>query len=374
MSSTAQTIQPLWETFLREQLDRLPPDDRQAHKVQLEQRLGDLLRSGNASGLDEKGFLEENTMSSTVQFIQQAQVAEPASETVPSGPCGLQRIERTFVQSHRPKRIRACIPPPQPAIRSATQAMISAYVPYPGRSVLHKRIHANNIAAIGQMQAQQLQVLAQQQQVTAMKQQLQAQQQIATATGVIAQAQSHPWPDGIDPRLSDVQYSLIADVVAVAAHLMDKDSVTSDSFLNNKLKLNTAPLIDDLTEKLIAYKLDMAGKAFASATDPAKFEKFVEAHDLESRDVYDEINLRAGYLLMTMLAIAAASIEGDAYDWPAPPDVVDIDTGPATGPVPGTTPTPAPAPAAATEPAAKQTAPRIGTKRAKKIAGPRSKR
>jgi hypothetical protein len=309
-------------------------------------------------------------MSITVQFLQQSQAAEQTPETVPSGPCGLQRIERTFALSHRPKRIRACIPPPKPAAEAASQAMISAYVPYPGRSVLHKRIHANNIAAIGQMQAQQVQALAQQQQATSMQQQLLAQQQIAAATGVIAQAQSNPRPDSIDPRLNDAQYSLIADVVAVAAHLMDKDSVTSATFLDNKLKLNTAPLIDEVEEKLVAYKLELASKAFASATDPAKFEDFVYREDLESREVYDEINLRAGYLLMTMVAIAAASIEGDPYDWPAPPDVIDLDTGPATVPAPGT----APAQAAVAKAAVKQAAPRIGTKRAKKIAGPRSKR
>ena len=39
---THETIQRLWETFLREQLDRLPPEERQAYEVQFEQRLGDL--------------------------------------------------------------------------------------------------------------------------------------------------------------------------------------------------------------------------------------------------------------------------------------------------------------------------------------------
>jgi hypothetical protein len=318
-------------------------------------------------------------MSITVQFLQQSQAAEPTSETVPSGPCGLQRIERTFALSHRPKRIRACIPPPKPVAETASQTMISAYVPYPGRSVLHKRIHINNIAAIGQMQAQQQQVIAQQQQATAMQQELLAQQQIAAATGVIAQAQSNPRPDTIDPRLNDVQYSLIADVIAVAAHLMDKHSVTSDTFLNNKLLLNTAPLIEGVSEKLIAYKLELASNAFENATDPAKFQDFVYRDHLESRDVYDEINLRAGYLLMTMVAIAASSIEGDAYDWPAPPVIVDVETGTAAGPVPDTAPAPAQAQAtvaqaAARQVAARQATPSIGTKRAKKIAGPRSKR
>jgi hypothetical protein len=314
-------------------------------------------------------------MSITVQFLQQSQAAEQTQETVPSGPCGLQRIERTFVQSHRPKRIRACIPPPKPAPVASSQAMISAYVPYPGRSVLHKRIHANNIAAIGQMAAQQQHAFAQQQQVAAMQQQLLAQQQIATATGIIAKSRPpNQRPDAIDPRLSDVKYSLIADVVAVAAHLLDKHAVTADSFLNNKLELNTAPLIEEVVERLIGYKLDSASAAFAKATDSAKFIEFAYKGDMDSRAVYDEINLRAGYLLMTMVAIAEASIEGDAGDWPAPPDVIDLQTGPVTGPAPGTPPAQAAVARAATKATAKQASPRIGTKRAKKIAGPRSKR
>lgn len=55
---THETIQRLWETFLREQLDKLPPGERQSYEVQFEQRLGDLLRSGNASGRGEQGFLD----------------------------------------------------------------------------------------------------------------------------------------------------------------------------------------------------------------------------------------------------------------------------------------------------------------------------
>jgi hypothetical protein len=310
-------------------------------------------------------------MSITVQFLQQSQIAEPTAETVPSEPCRLQRIERTFALSHRPKRIRACIPPPKPATEPASQTMISAYVPYPGRSVLHKRIHASNIAAIGQMQAQQQQALAQQQQATAMQQQLLAQQQIAIATGVIAEAQSNPRPGAIDPRLNDLKYSLIADVVAVAAHLMDKHSVTADTFLNDKLLLNTAPLIEEISGKLIEHDLEFASKTFASATDPTKFAEFVDKMNFDTPEVYNEINLRAGYLLMTMVAIAAASIEGNPYDWPAPPDVIDLQTGPAAGPAPIAAPAQA---AVAAQAAAKQAAPRIGTKRAKKIAGPRSKR
>jgi hypothetical protein len=55
---THETIQRLWETFLREQLDRLPPGERQAYEVEFEQRLGDLLRSGNSAARGEQGILD----------------------------------------------------------------------------------------------------------------------------------------------------------------------------------------------------------------------------------------------------------------------------------------------------------------------------
>jgi len=55
---THETIQRLWETFLREQLDKLPPGEREGFEVQFEQRLGDLLRAGTTGPKGEQGFLD----------------------------------------------------------------------------------------------------------------------------------------------------------------------------------------------------------------------------------------------------------------------------------------------------------------------------
>ncbi len=55
---TFETIQRLWETFLREQLDKLPPGEREAYEVQFEQRLGDLMRNTNGAARGEQGFLD----------------------------------------------------------------------------------------------------------------------------------------------------------------------------------------------------------------------------------------------------------------------------------------------------------------------------
>jgi hypothetical protein len=54
---TTETIQRLWETFLREQLSKVPADERQNIETQFEQRFGELLK--NASGGDGgDGFLD----------------------------------------------------------------------------------------------------------------------------------------------------------------------------------------------------------------------------------------------------------------------------------------------------------------------------
>ncbi len=55
---TTETIQRLWETFLREQLETLPPGDRQDYEVQFEQRLGELLRGVDSGDRGDKGFLD----------------------------------------------------------------------------------------------------------------------------------------------------------------------------------------------------------------------------------------------------------------------------------------------------------------------------
>ncbi len=54
---TTETIQRLWETFLREQLGALPPEQRQQFETQFEERFGQLLRDA-AGGEGRNGFVD----------------------------------------------------------------------------------------------------------------------------------------------------------------------------------------------------------------------------------------------------------------------------------------------------------------------------
>ncbi len=58
--NTTETIQRLWESFLREQLAALPPEERQQYEQQFEDRFSDLLKgAANANGAtSEDGFLD----------------------------------------------------------------------------------------------------------------------------------------------------------------------------------------------------------------------------------------------------------------------------------------------------------------------------
>jgi hypothetical protein len=53
---TTETIQRLWETFLREQLEKTPPGEREGLETQFEQRFGELLKGAGDGGGD--GFLD----------------------------------------------------------------------------------------------------------------------------------------------------------------------------------------------------------------------------------------------------------------------------------------------------------------------------
>ncbi len=55
--NTTETIQRLWESFLREQLAALPPEERQQYEQQFEDRFGSLLKSA-AADTSEDGFLD----------------------------------------------------------------------------------------------------------------------------------------------------------------------------------------------------------------------------------------------------------------------------------------------------------------------------
>ncbi len=56
--NTTETIQRLWETFLREQLSALPPEERQQYEQQFEDRYGDLLKNAADSASGGDGFLD----------------------------------------------------------------------------------------------------------------------------------------------------------------------------------------------------------------------------------------------------------------------------------------------------------------------------
>ena len=53
---TTETIQRLWETFLRDQLASLAPEQRQQYEQQFEDRFGELLKNSSPGSSD--GFLD----------------------------------------------------------------------------------------------------------------------------------------------------------------------------------------------------------------------------------------------------------------------------------------------------------------------------
>lgn len=55
---TTETIQRLWETFLRDQLAAMPPEQRQNFEGSFEQRFGELLKGAASTGDSRDGFLD----------------------------------------------------------------------------------------------------------------------------------------------------------------------------------------------------------------------------------------------------------------------------------------------------------------------------
>lgn len=143
-------------------------------------------------------------------------------------------------------------------------------------------------------------------------------------------AESRPAGDAAF-AMNSLKYSLIADVVAVTSHLADKVDVTAATFLEKLEGVAEGPIAEVVAKLSEREMLKTALSAFHRATDRATFEAFVRAGDLTSSDVYDEIELRCGLLLKTMLLIAAADIDGFAGDWPIPPDIDDGDPDNAPG-------------------------------------------
>ena len=272
--------------------------------------------------------------------------------TSPTAPCGLAKVVRTPASmTRKARKIHACPPAAtQTSTARLTATDIPLWLPPPGRSVYHRRWSLDALTSMQQLLAQQ-----------------------DISTNVLSGAAGTP-PDAVefDPHLNDLAYSLIADVVSVAGHLMDKVDVSAASFLWEKLEKKTANSIFALRERLVAHGLDSALAAFDHAVDPAPYKAFLSERppELRSRAVYDQINLSAGFLVLTMLEIALNAQDGPAEDWPD--DIEVIEAYPAAG-----VPQNAPAAAAAIAAAPPAVATRAAGKRAKRIgakATPRRKR
>lgn len=124
-------------------------------------------------------------------------------------------------------------------------------------------------------------------------------------------------PNEFDFAINHVKYSLIADVVAVAAHLMDKIDVTWHSFVEGKIRGDAKYPIAEVRRKLRDNSaLQGALEQFENAVATERFDQ--PSEELDSSVVWKEINQRAGHLLKTMLLIAVAEVDGVAEDWPPP--------------------------------------------------------
>lgn len=305
-------------------------------------------------------------MAITVKFVRQPLKHNDAAQ--PRRPRVCEMPDPAFAQNIGPRRALRLDPclDPRPNDERQEDLLLAAKVPRQGKAMFQQRMHVSNVARIGQLFELKAQTLALEKQTLAIQQQAASQVQIATATGTIAQSQQpRPAPSDFALSINDLKYSLIAEVSAVAAHLLDKRAVDAHTFLNEKLKDNTERMIETTHALLEKYGFRAAANAFASAVDPQAFEEFCIRREFDSNDVYAEINRRAGYLVATQYLIATADIgDADPGDWPDRPgsDDVRIDPGIAAAPAPQ-------APVAA-----QAAAPRIAGKRAKKIATPRSKR
>src|ERR1700722_16498039 len=53
-----ETIQRLWDRFIRDQLASIPPEERRAYEQQFEDRFADLVQTGSDAGTGQDGFLD----------------------------------------------------------------------------------------------------------------------------------------------------------------------------------------------------------------------------------------------------------------------------------------------------------------------------
>lgn len=114
--------------------------------------------------------------------------------------------------------------------------------------------------------------------------------------------------------MSDLAFTVVARMNTLATHLMDRQDVTFDSVIGKLLDAGTVVLVDEI-------------EALLAVDDPAAegaLELLHRALDLESfrknapNDLFGELNRRAALLLAAKCE--ASGVEGEADDWPAPPD------------------------------------------------------
>lgn len=271
------------------------------------------------------------------------ETVDAASQSIP---CGLAKVQRTSTARERkPRRVVACPAKPAPTTTSVLKSEdIPLWVPPTGRSAYHRRLELDARTSM---------------------QQLLAQHEISAQMRRTDNGTGSTTPDvEFDPQLNDLAYSLIADIVTIAGHLMDKVDVTAESYLKEKLMAKTSGYILALAERLRKYGMTGALQALQHAVEPKPFVEFLSAQPAQNttRAVYDRINLNAGHLLLAMLEIALHAPDVDVDDWPDP----GPDAGPGIAPA---EPQSVPAAAAIVRGSGKR-AKRVG----RKTASPRRKR
>lgn len=292
-------------------------------------------------------------------YPQQAVALEAELPQSPPATCRPAAFVRTTPVVKRAKRIHACTPQPTRVLPQARIEQLPLPVPRPGKSAIHRRMYNDNVAGLRQVLAQ------------------------AEISSVIERRQSPPTdPDGgTDPvpdtpdlhPLSDIGFSVYSAIIMVANHLADTHDVDARSFLE-KLEKITRPLIFKVDRLLEFHKMPKTRQAFLQAVDPKPFLTLI-ADGYEGTDaVFDRINATGDLIIEALAWVGIEAPEGRAIDWrptTTPPTAPGTPTAPAAASVATFVEEPAESPGAA---AAEPPKARIGTKRAKKIATPRSKR
>lgn len=290
-------------------------------------------------------------------YPQQAVALEAELPQSPPATCRPAAFVRTTPVVKRAKRIHACTPQQTRVLPQARIEQLPLPVPRPGKSAIHRRMYVDNIAGLRQVLAQ------------------------AEISSVIGRQSPPTDPDdGTDPvpdtpdlhPLGDIGFSVYSAIIMVANHLADTHDVDARSFLE-KLEKITRPLIFKVDRLLEFHKMPKTRQAFLQAVDPKPFLALI-ANGHEGTDaVFDRINATGDLIIEALAWVGIEAPEGRAIDWrpTTTPPAAPTAPGPPTAPAAASVAELAESPGAA---AAEPPQPRIGTKRAKKITTPRSKR